>query len=278
MSCEIPSAVLHDRGSGEALWQVLGFGGERYPPGRHYWWDNRDRQPRDGVVLQYSAEGQMVWRTPAGDTPVTAGQLLIFAYGEDSAYGRLDEQQTYACRWLTLRGAGLAEHYASLRERYGSILTLGDSHPIVHLLEDIQALARPMAATAPTVMAAAVHRLTMALFEQAESRRQQHQSAVEQAIDRLLTQPFYPWNIKELTARYGCSREHFSRVFAQRQGQSPQRYLAMVRVRQALHLLSETSLSLAQVADQVGFLNAAALNRQVLQTTGRSASSIRHPR
>lgn len=59
-----------------------------------------------------------------------------------------------------------------------------------------------------------------------------------------------------LATEYGMSRTHFSHYFRTRTGQTPARFSAEVRVREATRMLLETSASLAEVAAASGFANA----------------------
>jgi AraC-like DNA-binding protein len=53
----------------------------------------------------------------------------------------------------------------------------------------------------------------------------------------------------------GLSTAHFCTVFKQTEGMSPHRYVLQYRVRRAQQLLASTEMSLAEIADAVGFSN-----------------------
>jgi AraC family transcriptional regulator len=53
----------------------------------------------------------------------------------------------------------------------------------------------------------------------------------------------------------GLSTAHFCAVFKQTEGMSPHRYVLQYRVRRIQQLLATTEMSLAEIADAVGFCN-----------------------
>src|SRR5262249_28843506 len=53
----------------------------------------------------------------------------------------------------------------------------------------------------------------------------------------------------------GLSTAHFCVVFKQTEGMSPHRYVLQYRVRRTQQLLASTEMSLAEIADAVGFSN-----------------------
>lgn len=121
----------------------------------------------------------------------------------------------------------------------------------------------------------AVHGFVLGLFTRLRAQRQARQSAVERAVEELLSHPTATVSLKRLAERCGCSREHLSRVFAERTGLAPAAWLAQERLARALMLLRDTSLPVAAVAEQCGYGSAHTLARQVRAATGRAPRALR---
>lgn len=257
------------------LWAVVGFGEERSPAGKPYWTDNQTNPYHDIVVLHYIKAGEMIYRTAEEEITLQKGDLLIYSHGEESSYEKTDLQTNYSGLRVNLSGAGLIEHCDVLRRQHGSVFNIGNDHPIVLGIERLCTLMDPKEPADPLVMAGAVHRLIMALFAQAESGFSGRISAVNLAIHRIASSPFYPWNLKYLAAECGCSREHLTREFTARYGVSPRQYLIQHRTERALYLLQHTALPLSAVASQSGFPNTSALARQIQIATGKSPKKHR---
>lgn len=267
---------VYDPTDARPLWRVAAFGRQTTPAGRPYWWDNRIRFPRDMAVVQATLEGRIVYRDAVQTQPVTAGSLMLFTFGEDSDYGLTEPlEQPYRCQWVNLQGAGLLEHVAAYRQRHGSVRNVGLDHPLMRELDELIRLADPGRATGATTMAAAVHRLILHLFEDAEMHRMQHLSPVEQAIEYILRQPHGPLSLEQIAAQFGCSREHLGRAFRDKVGHAPGAYLSKEKRQRAMRLLRETDLPLSAIARQAGFPSAHTLARQIRRATGHPPAVFR---
>jgi AraC-like DNA-binding protein len=264
-------------GRERTLWRVWGFGqGEVVAPGMTYWYENLGRKPDGLVIAQFSLEGRIVYRERKQRTEVPAGSLLLFAYDEDTAYGRPPEwREAYHCDHVALRGAGLVEHWSVLRRRFGSILPLRTGSALHEQFLRLCETASPQAGAEAIVVATAVHGFVMRIYQECEETLAAGQSPVERAVDDLLRHPTYPWSLKEVAQRHGCSREYLARVFHQRMGTPPGKHLARSRLERAVALLRETHLPLATIAAQSGFSSTHTLARCIRQATGHAPSHLR---
>jgi AraC-like DNA-binding protein len=257
------------------LWTVMGFGEEQYPAGKKYFRDNKNKSHTDVITLHVTLKGEVVLHTPDGDQFAPAGHLVIYRHGDDSSYEKPDLESDFACLWVNLSGAGLAEHYDALRKEHGSVFNMGLNHPAVRGIRRLCDLVNPKEPADPLVMAAAIHRLTMALYGETAIGFRGSLSSVNQAIHRVVSSPLHAWSIKELTAQCGCSREYFSREFKKKHGESPRAYLIRCRTERALYLLKHTALPVGAIAAQTGFSSYAALSRQIKSSTGKSPCQLR---
>jgi transcriptional regulator GlxA family with amidase domain len=81
--------------------------------------------------------------------------------------------------------------------------------------------------------------------------------------------------VKQIAQEAGMSREHFTRIFADRMGQSPGVFLRGLRVSEAATLLRETSLPLREISMRSGFYSAQHLIRTFQRLHGTSPSEYR---
>lgn len=257
-----------------ALWRVGAFSHQRVPATADYLWDNRERRPARLCVFQYTVEGVVRYRDRDGEREVPPGHAMLFTFGEPSRYWLPSgPRAAYVCDWINLQGAGLPEHWAHLRRRYGSVFPV--SADVVAELHRLMAAADPHAGPEAVPLAAAVHRFVMHLFAALTRDLAARQTPVERAIEALLTGPLHPGSLTALARRSGCSREHLCRAFAKRTGRAPGDWQAEQRVQAAVHLLRSTTLSFAEVAAQAGFSSVQTLARQVRRFTGRAPSGLR---
>lgn len=258
------------------FWSVWSYGWDVKMPNEPYDWSNHNRGPHHSVCIQYNVRSSINYIERGHQFTVSQGQAFLFSYMEDTRYYlNPDRDEPYECLWLNLRGAGLREHWHFLRQQFGSIITLSEKSPTLRSLKQIHEMAAPRLNTSQLDMATAVYRLVMQIADDLRARWQKTEPPVDQAIDQLLQHPTGTWSLKSVAARFDVSREHLTRRFVEKMGISPGQYLIQQKLQRALILLRETTLPIAQVAEQSGFGTSHTLIRQMQTTHGMSPTQYR---
>jgi transcriptional regulator GlxA family with amidase domain len=78
-----------------------------------------------------------------------------------------------------------------------------------------------------------------------------------------------------MAAQAVLSRAQFTRRFVAQHGTSPAQYLIQARVERAHQLLTETAMTVTQVAAALGYTDVAYFSRQYKFRTGTSPSQTR---
>lgn len=261
----------------QALWRTAICGNEVYPPGTLYWLNNETRESQQECVVQISMEGQIVLVDHAdGSSQIVPSQsVLLMIHGEATSYGKIDQTRDhYNCEWASFMGAGLIEHFELIRSLSGPIIPHAASL-ILPTMRRLNWIANPHSRSTATELATACHNLLMMVYDLARTGHIQRQPAVDRAIEAILNQPLNPWSMKEIADRYDVSREHLSRIFTERRGESPAKYLNRMRTQHAINLLRNTSISVSEIAAQSGFTSTQTMARQVQRRTGQSPGRLR---
>ena len=95
---------------------------------------------------------------------------------------------------------------------------------------------------------------------------------VGRALTLLHAAPEAPWTVEELGQRVGLSRSALHERFAALTGQAPMQYLANWRIQVGATLLRDTALTVAAVAQQVGYESEAAFARAFKRLVGQPPS------
>lgn len=82
-------------------------------------------------------------------------------------------------------------------------------------------------------------------------------------------------DLAEVARTVPCSTEHLIRTFKRATGQTPYQYLQQRRIDQARQLLIATDLSLAAVAERVGYQSVSRLHAVMKRATGRTPGQWR---
>jgi AraC-like DNA-binding protein len=265
------------------LWHFFGMGSDERHTGNQFWWhDNAGRQPSGVVVFQIMLAGHCVLRTPDGEHEVGPGQAFLFCYDEPTAYGRPPDRPDWPWHGEMIHtahigfgGAGLRAHWDVLRARFGPVVTLGETTTILELLRDIETNYGKRGADRRAA-SPAIHAFVMRCFDEIEAASAVGLSPVERAVDELLRAPLSGHSLKSVARHNGITREHLTRVFAERVGMAPATWLRDARLQRALELLRATELPLATVAAQSGFASVRTLARLVRKQTGIAPGRLRH--
>jgi len=98
---------------------------------------------------------------------------------------------------------------------------------------------------------------------------------VGRALSLLHARPAYAWTVDELAGKVGLSRSALAQRFSDFLGQPPMQYLARWRLQIAAQQLRDGEMSLADVAEHVGYDSEAAFNRAFKREFGMPPASWR---
>jgi AraC-like DNA-binding protein len=99
--------------------------------------------------------------------------------------------------------------------------------------------------------------------------------AIAKALALIHEQPQKPWSVASLARQVAHSRPTFARRFAELVGETPVAYLTRWRMCLATKLLTETELSLEEVAARIGYETAAAFSKAFRRTYGDAPGRFR---
>lgn len=98
---------------------------------------------------------------------------------------------------------------------------------------------------------------------------------IGRALRAMHERPGDPWSVDALAGVASLSRATFSQRFAAVLGTSPARYLAQWRMRLAMDLLRQRRVTVAQIAEQLGYESDASFSRTFKRIVGESPAAVR---
>ena len=103
----------------------------------------------------------------------------------------------------------------------------------------------------------------------------EHGRRLREIISELLENSGDAASVAELARRTGYSPVHFSRVFKKVTGSLPREFIIQVRIDRAKQLLRESSLSIGEIANALGYSDVFFFSRQFKNRAGLSPSRFR---
>lgn len=119
---------------------------------------------------------------------------------------------------------------------------------------------------------------TLALFMKNSNSTEQLNTAgnyVQTAISYISANYSYPITVEDIAGYVGVSRSHLFRSFETVLQKSPKEYLTAFRIKQASYLLEHSSLSVAAVANSVGFDNGLYFSKTFRKAVGMAPRDFR---
>lgn len=101
---------------------------------------------------------------------------------------------------------------------------------------------------------------------------------IAKALSCIHKEPAHQWKLNSLAEQAGLSRAAFARQFRDAVGETPHSYLTRWRLGIAAQLLSQTDLSVSEIAYKVGYQSESSFNRAFKQSRGSSPSRARASR
>lgn len=98
---------------------------------------------------------------------------------------------------------------------------------------------------------------------------------IGQALRLVHAEPAHPWSVASLAQRIGMSRSRFAERFNRLVGMGPMAYLTDWRLQKALMLLTDTRLSIQEIAFESGYQSPAAFTRAFAGKFGDAPSDYR---
>ncbi len=94
-------------------------------------------------------------------------------------------------------------------------------------------------------------------------------------LDHIHSDPTADWTVEALAELYGQSRTAFTSHFKRATGLSPMSYVRRWRLKRACQMLTDTTLSIDEIAFKSGYADSNAFNRAFKRTIGASPGAYR---
>lgn len=241
-----------------------------------YVWDNARRDSGHFVIVQWTHSGEGRFLLDQQVHAVPAGRAFVAFVPEASRYffpsgGRAP----WTFSWLNFYGGLAREICRDLRAAFGPVLPLPPGSPAAGLFRRLAGRVASRRFSDRFETSAEAYAFLMEWTRQLDRPAGNPPDAVEALKRAFRTRFREPLGLKELADEAGLSREHLSRLFAERTGTPPALYLRRLRVAEARRLMREGAAPLAECALRSGFSSVRSLQRALAAARKRESGRCR---
>lgn len=245
----------------DAVWY-----GERFPADFIY---DRPFGVGDDHIHLFHFRDEIILTEAGGESARESGSAILYPPGAPQRFqGSASSGKPVLCDHVPFPaadGVRLERHGIPLNQAF--IVT--NPQPLMDTILSLRTEERKVQDHWRTAVRAYRTVLTLQLAREAGRRlapsRSERDERVKQVVRDVCAMidrnPAHPWVVSELAETVGMSRGRFSALFKQVTDTSPQDYTINARLHEVRVLLTNTSLSVAQIAEQCGFRSAYYLSR-----------------
>ena len=224
-----------------------------------YDWDGWRRGNAELALIQYTLSGRGRLRYQDQDMFVEPGQAMLLHFPHKHRYW-LEEGERWEFFYVMLSGAEAVRGFCEITEKVGPVIALNQSSPAFERAAEACATALEGKIDSPyrsSDLAWAIvmgllgeHAADAALAPPAGRQVPAFVLEVEKFCQLNLARPI---GVDDMARVARMSRYHFSRQFEKVRGISPGRYLASLRLDEAMRLIASSQITVRKVAEQCGF-------------------------
>ncbi|NIK67192.1 AraC family transcriptional regulator [Paenibacillus sp. BK720] len=239
-----------------------------YPPGGKF--GPRIQQDLQLVMLY---TGEMSVTIDGRELHVQPGHVILLLPGHEEQFVFSKTEDTWH-RWIAVHVPELEEHIRESFRLLPECLPLNEE--MNRLTDLLLRLQRDTLPTDPVILQLGLAALHLYPIESKRSLEQKEKHPAIYAALAWIREHFAEEaTLKEIAAAANVSPEHLVRLFKQYEQTTPFQYLWGFRIQKAVELLTNTGLTVTEIAQRCGFKTSHHFARQLKQTTGRTASEIR---
>ena len=241
-----------------------------------YRWSCQDRGDEPFVTIQWTLSGEGIYENSRGAVPVPVGHAFIAVMPQSASYYYPPAaREAWIVTWINLYGAFACELARKFQAEFGPVVPLSARGATAAALRRLLTLTAQADSLDRARISLQAYAFLLEWWREASLPAHGPENGIARAIVFCRDHFREPLGVKQIAQEAGMSREHFTRIFRDRMGQSPGVFLRGLRVSEAATLLRETSLPLREISMRSGFYSAQHLIRTFQRLHGTSPSEYR---
>ncbi len=197
-------------------------------------------------------------------TDIKSGHVVLICPGEKNHYEFLKGSYT-DYYWIHFTGKGVASLLSRLNLSE-KIFNVGDFYPFKKTMEDMAKAVASKDFTTEDYLSSSIYMLLSLISKRVHSP----ENPMDKVILYMQSKNMNEINNSDLAKMCNLSEYHFLRSFKSLKGMTPHRYIAELTKSKSIELLSDTTLSVSEIASSLGFSDSLYFSRFFKKETGAS--------
>lgn len=203
---------------------------------------------RSNYLIHYIHKGKGIYRAGGKEYKLSEKDVFII-YPDEITYYIASEDEPWEYSWVEFEGESV--------EKYLEATSFSKDSPVIYNAFDgerpIDELYKAEDAN-PYELIGYLYKFLGALAKKNVDEASMSDEYVKAAVSYIHTFYYHPnINVEEVSKYVGIDRSYLFRLFKEKMGVSPKKYITEYKLKTAAKLLRETSLSVGQVALSAGF-------------------------
>jgi len=236
---------------------MYSLGYEKQIDASAYSWDGQTRGEKDIIIFQYTVKGHGAIRIEDYVYQLKKGDAFFVRVPSKHHYYLPSDSREWEFIHLTLFGSEAIQVQEDIANAIGHVFNLElNATPIAIILELLQSAAQNKITDAYEASAFAYSFLmSMHRFSRNLTDNITWPKSISKAVHFIDTHYAQPISLDNIVNVSGLSKYHFTRVFHKTIHLTPIQYLKKVRMNKAIELLKDDTLTIDEIAINVGFSN-----------------------
>ncbi|MBB6020043.1 AraC-like DNA-binding protein [Paenibacillus sp. JGP012] len=244
-----------------------------------YYWDGLERTDGPLLLFQYTFSGEGIFENNSTTYRVRSGQAFMAKIpGPHRYYYPVDATEPWHFIFLLFRPDLISAHWRKFKREAGEVPSLHMDSAPVRLLRMIVTDAAAGRITDPFIASSSVYQFMTELVRLQTTTRHNRENwseHIRQAAAYIENDYASMISMDQLAEQVSLSKYHLIRRFSASTGITPGVYLTRVRIEKAMELLRGTTLSIEQIASQVGYSSGSYFIKAFRGLTGLTPGDFR---
>ncbi|MDD6308404.1 MAG: AraC family transcriptional regulator [Clostridia bacterium] len=234
---------------------------------------------RKDYNLLYVMQGRILIATENGEEWVPEGNVVLYRPGEYQKYLYFAEDEP-AIYWMHFSGYGVSAILKNMGFAEGHVFYTGKSDSICSIMRQLIGELQVSRENCEMYCRGYFLQLIALISERIHSQNEEISAVrykeLRTVVEHINHRYYDDTDIEEYAHMCHMSKYHFIRIFKEYVGMTPHKYKSKIRMDRAKNLLKNTSMSIHEVGEMVGFTDTAQFSKQFKIYTGKTPNSFRN--